>query len=213
MDFLQFMSWVATVVTIGYFTSGIFVCWQFKSSKSTGDIPVLPFLTSALNTLLWMSYGMLKIDYTIIYVNAVGLLLQCGYILVFYTYTFNRAKVKCQLLVTVLFGASTLAYIKYAFSMSEESALFQLGIICNIITVAMFGSPLTTVALVIQTKSTKSMSLPLSAGMALVGGAWLVYGILVGDLFIEVRLLTIVQSTLLLRCRTPVSPRFLMFVA
>jgi uncharacterized protein with PQ loop repeat len=66
------------------------VCWQFKSSKSTGDIPVLPFLTSALNTLLWMSYGMLKIDYTIIYVNAVGLLLQCGYILVFYTYTFNR---------------------------------------------------------------------------------------------------------------------------
>jgi hypothetical protein len=53
--------------------------------------------------------------------------------------------VKCQLLVTVLFGASTLAYIKYAFSMSEESALFQLGIICNIITVAMFGSPLTTV--------------------------------------------------------------------
>jgi hypothetical protein len=57
------------------------------------------------------------------------------------------------------------------------------------------------------------MSLPLSAGMALVGGAWLVYGILVGDLFIEVRLLTIVQSTLLLRCRTPVSPRFLMFVA
>jgi solute carrier family 50 protein (sugar transporter) len=30
------------------------------------------------------------------------------------------------------------------------------------------------------------MSLPLSAGMALVGGAWLVYGILVGDLFIEV---------------------------
>ena len=45
------------------------------------------FMCSAL---LWMSYGMLKVDYTVVFVNIIGLLLQCGYLLVYYTYTSNR---------------------------------------------------------------------------------------------------------------------------
>ena len=57
------------------------------------------------------------------------------------------------------------------------------------------------------------MSLPLSAGMALVGGTWLVYGMLVGDLFIEVRLTVLNILSFILSYHHSVCCRFLIFVA
>ncbi|XP_062516392.1 sugar transporter SWEET1-like [Corticium candelabrum] len=160
-------------------TVALFACIIFAYVHNI----IVLFLVSAL---LWTSYGIMKSDYTVTLVNAIGLLLQSTYVVVYYGYTINREKVKRQLLATVLVAGGILSYVKYIGMSSEEWALFHLGVICNIVTVVMFGSPLASMAMVVRTKSTKSMSFPISTAMVLVGGIWLVYGVLVGDLFIEV---------------------------
>lgn len=58
-----------------------------QRTRSVDNIQFLPFLTTDVNNLGWLSYGVLKGDGTLIIVNTVGAVLQTLYILAYLHYS------------------------------------------------------------------------------------------------------------------------------
>lgn len=46
---------------------------------------------------MWMTYGLLKPDAVVTYVNSIGLFLQLSYILVYHTYTESKVSILVDL--------------------------------------------------------------------------------------------------------------------
>ena len=102
-----------------------------------------------------------------------------------------------------LFIAAVIVYCYY-FASDNNTALFRLGLLCNFFTVMFFASPLSTMvhnciilyirivifvilkAEVFRTKTTESMSFPLSLLSLIVTALWVYYSYLVQDIFIKV---------------------------
>ncbi|XP_065909210.1 sugar transporter SWEET1-like [Dysidea avara] len=188
MDEVQFISLVsllAIVFTVAMFSSGIYTCHKIHVSKSTGVIPHLPFVSGILNCALWLAYGSFKDDGTVMTVNFIGLVLYLCYIVVYFVYTTNKSEVKMHTGVAFLVIMAVIVYSNY-FINDNDAVLFRLGLLCNFFTVLFFASPLSTMAEVFKTKSTESMSFPLSILSLFVTFLWVIYSYLVDDVFIKI---------------------------
>ncbi|XP_061574377.1 sugar transporter SWEET1 isoform X2 [Cololabis saira] len=141
MDLLQLLSWACIVFTVGMFSTGLTDLKKMRESKSTDNIQFLPFLTTCLNNLGWLFYGVLKRDHTIIFVNIIGAVLQSLYIIMYFNYTKHKRLVTVQTVaaVAVLF----IGWLYFTTFLTEgESRLNQLGLTCSVVTVSMYLSPL-----------------------------------------------------------------------
>lgn len=185
MSLLDLLSWAAIVATVGLFLSGLLQCSQMVTSKSTENIPFLPFLTTNFNCLMWASYGFLKGDTTVIIVNTTGACLQTLYILCFLHYHKQKAIALKQLVYVVIAAVCLYMYIVFMLTGTEERTWY-LGKACIIVTVTMQASPFAAVAEVFRTKSTKSMPFVFSLLITVVSFIWLCYGYLVEDINIQV---------------------------
>lgn len=103
----------------------------------------------------------------------------------------------------ILFICGVIVYCYY-FVPDHDTALFRLGMLANFFTVMFFASPLSTMvckcnilyknylffvilkAEVFKTKTTESMSFPLSVLSLIVTALWVCYSYLVQDIFIKV---------------------------
>ena len=65
-----------------------------------------------------------------------------------------------------------------------ENISFYLGIVCGTICVIMFGSPLSTIKTVLETKSTESMPFLMCVMGFACSFSWMVYGSLINDYFV-----------------------------
>ncbi|XP_006895876.1 PREDICTED: sugar transporter SWEET1 isoform X3 [Elephantulus edwardii] len=75
------------------FSTGLTDLRHMRVTRSVDSVQFLPFLTTDINNLSWLSYGVLKGAGTIIVVNTVGAMLQTLYILVYLHYCPRKAKV------------------------------------------------------------------------------------------------------------------------
>ncbi|XP_022105861.1 sugar transporter SWEET1-like [Acanthaster planci] len=185
MEWMQILSLTTTLFTIGMFMAGIPDCLIVLKTGSTENVMFLPFLMTNLNNILWTSYGYLKSDPTIITVNAVGSFLQTCYMIVFMVYSptrvqaFQRTVLACVAMVSL--------YLYLSMYVGEINAIInQLGFVCSSVTVLMYISPLAEIVTVIQTKSTSSISLPLTISTLCASSLWVLYGTCVSDLYILV---------------------------
>ncbi|XP_042163239.1 sugar transporter SWEET1-like isoform X2 [Oncorhynchus tshawytscha] len=90
MEFLQFLSWACIVFTVGMFSTGLTDLKKMRASKSADNVQFLPFLTTCLNNLGWLYYGILKTDGTLVLVNTIGACLQSLYIFSYCHYTNDK---------------------------------------------------------------------------------------------------------------------------
>ncbi|KAF6075932.1 solute carrier family 50 member 1 [Phyllostomus discolor] len=143
-------------------------------TRRVDNIQFLPFLTTDVNNLSWLSYGTLKRDGTLIIVNAVGAVLQTSYILVYLHY--------CPRKTAALLGVLLLGFGYFWLLVpSIEARLQQLGLFCSVFTISMYLSPLTDLAKVIQTKSTQRLSFSLTIATLLTSASWTLYGFRLRD--------------------------------
>ncbi|XP_040854887.1 sugar transporter SWEET1 isoform X2 [Ochotona curzoniae] len=91
--FDSFLSGACVLFTLGMFSTGLSDLRHMQMTRSVDSVQFLPFLTTDVNNLGWLSYGTLKGDGTLIFVNAVGAVLQTLYILVYLRYCPQKAKV------------------------------------------------------------------------------------------------------------------------
>lgn len=71
---------------LGYFT-GIPVVREIRQKGCTRKFRFLPNLTGIIYCLVWFYYGLLKLDWTVMFSNTIGSSMQCFYMLVFIQYS------------------------------------------------------------------------------------------------------------------------------
>ncbi|XP_037532565.1 sugar transporter SWEET1 [Nematolebias whitei] len=123
------------------FSTGLTDLKKMRESKSTENIQFLPFLTTCLNNLGWLFYGILKWDQTIMLVNIIGALLQILYIVMYFLYTKHKRLVVIQVLAAGVVLLCGWLYFNN-FLTDRETLLSQLGLTCSVVTISMYLSPL-----------------------------------------------------------------------
>ncbi|XP_023149356.2 sugar transporter SWEET1 [Amphiprion ocellaris] len=185
MDFLQLLSWACIVFTVGMFSTGLTDMKTMRESKSTDNIQFLPFLTTCLNNLGWLFYGMLKRDQTIVLVNIIGALLQILYIIMYFHYTKHKGLVMSQ---TVAAGTVlTCGWLYFGMFLPEgDSRLSQLGLTCSVVTISMYMSPLTDLVEIVRSGNVQCLSFPLTVATFFTSTSWVLYGFQLNDYYIVV---------------------------
>ncbi|KAK9513829.1 hypothetical protein VZT92_027332 [Zoarces viviparus] len=185
MDSMQLLSWACIVFTVGMFSTGLTDLKKMRASKSAEDIQFLPFLTTCLNNLGWLYYGILKMDQTIVLVNVIGAVLQILYIIVYLYYTNQKRLVMSQ---TLAAGAVLTCGCFYftKFLPEGDTRLSQLGLACSVVTVSMYLSPLTDLVQIVRTGDVKCLSFPLTVATFFTSTSWVLYGLQLNDYYLVV---------------------------
>ncbi|XP_069807053.1 sugar transporter SWEET1 [Dendropsophus ebraccatus] len=185
MDGMWLLSGACIIFTLSMFSSGLSDLRVMISKRSVDNVQFLPFLTTDLNNLGWLYYGLLKGDVTLIIVNSIGASLQTLYIVAFILYSAEKRPPVYQVLVSL--GVLVLGYIYFYLWIPDVAArLNQLGLFCSVFTISMYLSPLTDLAVIIRTKSTQRLSFPLTVTTLLTSTSWVLYGLQRADLYITV---------------------------
>uniref|UniRef100_A0A8C9K2S5 Sugar transporter SWEET1 n=1 Tax=Panthera tigris altaica TaxID=74533 RepID=A0A8C9K2S5_PANTA len=87
------LSGACFLFTLIMYSTGLSDLRHMRMTRSVDSVQFLPFLTTDINNLSWLSYGALKGDGTLIFVNATGAVLQTLYISVYLHYCPRKAKV------------------------------------------------------------------------------------------------------------------------
>nr|XP_043889326.1 sugar transporter SWEET1 [Solea senegalensis] len=185
MDLLQLLSWTCIVFTVGMFSTGLTDLKRMRESKSTDNIQFLPFLTTCLNNLGWLYYGILKQDQTIILVNVIGALLQIVYIITYINYTKQKRLVMSQTLTAGAVLAVGWFYFS-TFLTEGDARLSQLGLTCSVVTVSMYMSPLTDLVNIVRSGDVQCLSFPLTVATFFTSTSWVFYGLQLNDNYIVV---------------------------
>ncbi|XP_031590000.1 sugar transporter SWEET1 [Oreochromis aureus] len=185
MDLLSLLSWACIVFTVGMFSTGLTDLKKMRESKSTDNIQFLPFLTTCLNNLGWMYYGILKRDQTIILVNIIGALLQLLYIIMYFRYTKQKRLVSSQTLAAGVILICGWLYFTM-FLTDGDIRLSQLGLTCSVVTVSMYLSPLTDLVEIVRSGNVQCLSFPLTVATFFTSTSWVFYGLQLSDYYIVV---------------------------
>jgi len=183
-DYQNFISVTATVSTIIQAMTGIIICLNIKRKGTTGDISGFPFLAGVLGCVLWLRYGLLIEDATMILVNVIFFLFQFSYSFVYYGYAVPKRPFQKQTAAVFLIISLTMLYISAELDL--EIAKFRLGLICCTTTIIFCASPLASLGDVLRTRSTESLPFPLILATAIVAGQWFLYGLAIHDPFVMV---------------------------
>lgn len=185
MDGMWLLSAACIVFTLAMFSSGLSDLRLMVSRRCADNVQFLPFLTTDLNNLGWLYYGLLKEDVTLMTVNSIGAALQSLYIAAFIFYT---AEKRCPLYQVLLaLGVLVLGYTYFSlWTPDVDARLTQLGLFCSVFTISMYMSPLTDLADIIRTRSTQRLSFPLTVTTLLTSSSWVLYGLQRSDPYITV---------------------------
>jgi solute carrier family 50 protein (sugar transporter) len=181
MNTLDIIAYIATVLTILSFLSGLSICLNIYRKGSTNEFSAFPFIAGVLCTTLWLRYGFILNDMTMIFVNSVGVVLQSLYLIWFYAFTLKRETLTKQIVLLLAF-----LVMAYIIGQSREDPKTLAGTLACISSLVFCGSPLASVSDVIKTKSTEKLPFLLILSSFLVTIMWFLYGFALNDAFIQV---------------------------
>uniref|UniRef100_A0A914CA79 Sugar transporter SWEET1 n=1 Tax=Acrobeloides nanus TaxID=290746 RepID=A0A914CA79_9BILA len=177
---LSVLSITAIVSTVSLFFCGIPICVDIWRRKSTDEISGFPFIMGFLGGTFWLRYGLLKMDFTMITVNVVGVTLMFTYTMFYVFYTQKRTSILLQ--VTLVF--SLIASMLFLVQTYTTKVLDPLGFICMTFNIINFGAPLAGIGVVLRKKCCDTLPFPLCTANFLVSSQWCLYGFLVNDIYI-----------------------------
>lgn len=183
---LSWLSAFAVGTTVCLFLTGFEICWRIRNQGTTDGISSGPFHMGFISGQLWLQYGLLRNDKTVIYVNTVATLLYSYYLLYYFVMAPYATKKRCIRFVSleVLFLMGVHYCIHYH-GLPAEIVRSRLGLCCVIFNIITVAAPLETLREVLRTRCTETMPLPLCFFTLLVTMEWLLYGILIDDIYIK----------------------------
>ncbi|ORX85126.1 hypothetical protein BCR32DRAFT_290897 [Anaeromyces robustus] len=147
-------------------------------------IPFFPHIMTFFNCTLWEKYGILKGDLAMIFVNFTGILITTNVIYIYYKNARDlKKKVEKSFTIAILGLIIILSYVKFNRGSTSYTVL---GFITNISTIITFGSPLSTLKRVVQTKDNSSLSIHLIVISFVSSFLWTLYGYIINDKFVTV---------------------------
>jgi uncharacterized protein with PQ loop repeat len=169
--FIFILSSVGPVCFLNMQLALIFSALDIADNNNKNGLSILPFLTLLTNGSVWFIYALMMKEVPVLIPNACAII--SGMTCVF---TYNRFSVIkapnyyyicsiCLISMTILF-----AYLNLKLAA---------GIVGDILSILLMGSPLSTLSTVIEEKSTKSMPFYTSLSSWLNGLSWTFYSIIV----------------------------------
>lgn len=187
MSFFEWTDIIATsaiITTVVQFLSGTVICKKYMDKKSTGDTSCLPFISGFLSCVMWLKYGLITQEESIVLVNSIGAALFFIYTVIYYLLTINKRLTLRQFGCACLIIAGISIFTNYNDNYTLVS--FVLGIMCCVVTLMFISAPLSLLVHVIRVKSTESLPFPLIIMSFFVSLLWLIYGIIITDIFIQI---------------------------
>uniref|UniRef100_A0A8B9N7D7 Sugar transporter SWEET1 n=1 Tax=Accipiter nisus TaxID=211598 RepID=A0A8B9N7D7_9AVES len=148
--------------------------------RSSESLCLLP-----CSNLSWLGYGCLKQDWTLITVNTIGAALQTLYILAYLYYSPAKRPVLLHSLLLLAVLVAGYGYFTLLIA-DARTRLARLGLFCSVFTISMYLSPLADLAKIVQSKSTRCLSFPLTITTFLASTSWTLYGLQLHDPYITV---------------------------
>ncbi|XP_051150942.1 bidirectional sugar transporter SWEET1-like [Andrographis paniculata] len=171
------------------FLSPLITFKRIIATRSTQHFSGIPYLMTLLNCLLSAWYGLPFIspdNLLVTTINGAGAAIEILYVLTFVAFAPRKEQVNILgLLVLVLTVFAAVVAISL-FGLHGEHRQHFCGIAATIVSILMYGSPLTIISLVIRTKSVEYMPFFLSLFVFLCGTSWFVFGLLGNDPYIAI---------------------------
>ncbi|XP_046391127.1 sugar transporter SWEET1 [Ischnura elegans] len=183
-DFKSALATTASISTILQFLSGVLICRKIVRKGTCGDTSCFPFVAGFASCSLWLRYGCLIEDVSLIVVNCVGAFLQLSYVFIYLLYSPKKTTILRQLGAVTLVLFLTLAYVHY--ESDPHIARTRMGLICCSMTLLFFVAPFSVLTQVIRTKSSESLPFPLIVTTFVVSCQWFTYGVLLNDQFVQI---------------------------
>ncbi|XP_073042268.1 bidirectional sugar transporter SWEET4-like [Primulina eburnea] len=170
---------IGNVISFGLFISPAPTFKRIWQNKSTEEFHPYPYLLCVLNCLFWVFYGLPVVhpDSTlVITINGIGLALELIYLTIFFAYTSKRNR---KIIGAFLLGEAALvgtiaAVTLLCFHTHSKRSTF-VGIICVLAGIMMYGSPLSIIKKVVQTKSVEFLPFWLCLAGFVNGIVWFTY--------------------------------------
>jgi len=181
---------IGSVISLLMYGAPIITFKRVIQKRTTEDFSGFPYAVALLNCLLYTYYGSPLIsngwdNLIVMVVNAIGLVIECSFICIYLIFAPPKPKtVMVRLLVTVLMVSGTLGIISVIAMHDHKHKKMLVGTAGMVATVILYGSPLSMIRLVIQSKSVEFMPFNLSLFAFLCSIFWLAYGVLSKDIVV-----------------------------
>lgn len=175
-------------------TSGFEKKSDFKSKQNINQIP---FYCMLLSGLLWSTYGVLRNDAALLFVNATGVLLSFYYLSLCYkfiershnapesdTIDHSQLEAKKRAFITKVSIPILIWLFSIAFCFLWNEGSEWLGRICLFATIVLFASPLIVLKNVLITRNGSLISSSLTLAQIANCSSWSLYGYLISDSYI-----------------------------
>ncbi|KAH9319841.1 hypothetical protein KI387_021610, partial [Taxus chinensis] len=195
---------VGNLTSLALFLSPMPTFWAIYKVKSTQEYSGVPYLCTLFTCALWLLYGapFVKPHSTLLLtINGAGFVLEMFYVLSFLIFASKKKKVKTlRLVISMITAFVTVVAVTIFLLHTHSSRQLFAGILCVILSIVMYASPLVVVGFVIRTKSVEYMPFLTSFFNTLNTVVWSGYSVITRDIFLAVPngigfLLGIIQLT------------------
>lgn len=175
---VAFLQFAPPLACQAVFLSPMTTMKQFAKDGTTGDVSCIPYAAMCANGVLWMMYGAVKGDVTIIAPNITGILFGAYYVKTFATYAPSGVSMTPYYAgIAALSGSVTAA----AAFLDTAVAIDVIGLTGCAVVAVMFGGPLGSIKTVLKDKNTNSLPMHFTAASTVNCLCWVSYGALVID--------------------------------
>ena len=177
--FLTLCDTLAPYLGILCFLAPLPTIHQIRRDKTVGNLPLLPYSSMITNSFVWFLYGILKAAPSVLYSNAVGVVLGVYYFFMFTKYCGPMASQLPGTVTQHIRGAGAILFFNgfLAGFIPKDTAGEIIGkegvFFCSLL----FASPLAALRHVILTKSAASIPLPFTVACFFNCTAWSAVGL------------------------------------
>ncbi|CAJ1376235.1 unnamed protein product [Effrenium voratum] len=162
------------LVSLGIFLNPMFEAMpRIRKLGHVGDMPMLPYSAMASMGSVWTAYGLLLSNPAVWTPNLCASLLGVYYMFVYCRHCPDLGHLLTghvlKVLATMLFSAAAYGFLPH------DLALSMLGLTGNVMTIFMFGGPLTAIRTVVREQNTRALNLGFTCAVNLNCILWFFY--------------------------------------
>lgn len=185
-----------TVIQVLASLSALYMClspttdmYRMHKLRDVGQASVMPLAALWVCNHMWMLYGYVTDDlFPLLVTYAVGDVLGVIFLAIYYRWSKQRTYVLKVAAAALIINALVAVYVVLgktgALPQSSSSFNLAVGYIAIASSLVLYSSPLSTIKLVIQTKSSESIPAPMIITGVINNTLWVIYGILLKDIIL-----------------------------
>ncbi|XP_076184096.1 sugar transporter SWEET1 [Ptiloglossa arizonensis] len=180
-DYKEVVETCASITTMGFMLSGTLICKDIYQKGSSKGFDLMPFLGGTGMCILMLQYASILRDPLMININVFGLFVNAVYMAVYYYFTPHTKDTRALIGKVAVFVAIFLAYAQVE---NPKKVEYRFGIIVTVLQLLLIAFPLVHLGDIIKTKNTDILPFPLIFMGTFVSFQWLLYGLIINNIFI-----------------------------